>query len=109
MIVLQEIATAQEFKVIPRTLIADSMVITSETTGVSTTYAISPTADRYYLVIEKIVVLKENNFYTLEVKDGSDTVYRGRIFCTNQAISTFTVNNNEFTSYSSNNEYITNE
>ena len=109
MIVLQEVETAQEFKVIPRELDADTMVITSETTGVSTTYAISPTVDRYYLVIEKIVALKENNFYMLEVKNGSDVVYKGRIFCTNQSVSTYSVNNNEFTSYSSNNEYITNE
>jgi hypothetical protein len=44
MIVLQELATAQEFRIIPRELSATSMVITNELTDVSTTYAITPTS-----------------------------------------------------------------
>jgi hypothetical protein len=109
MIVLQELATAQEFKIIPRELSATSMVITNELTDVSTTYAITPTIDRYYLVINKIVNLQQNNFYTLSVLDNTDVVYKGKIFCTNQTIPTYTPNNNEYTTYPSNNDYITYE
>jgi hypothetical protein len=109
MIVLQELATAQEFKIIPRELSATSMVITNELTDVSTTYAIIPTIDRYYLVINTIVVLQQNNFYTLTVLDNTDVVYKGKIFCTNQTIPTYTPNNNEYTTYPSNNDYITYE
>lgn len=109
MIVLQELGTAQEFKIIPRELNADSMVITNELTDVSTTYAITPTVDRYYLVISKIVALEQNNFYTLSVLNGEDVVYKGKIFCTNQTVSTYTPNNNEYTTYPSNNDYITYE
>jgi hypothetical protein len=109
MIVLQELATAQEFKIIPRELEADSMVITNELTDVSTTYAITPTIDRYYLVINKIVNLQQNNFYTLSVLNNTDVVYKGKIFCTNQTIPTYTPNNNEYTTYPSNNDYITYE
>ena len=109
MIILQETGIAQEFKVIPRELIADSMILTSETTGEAVTYAITPTIDRYYLVINEIVALKENNFYTIELKNATDIVYKDKIFCTNQTVSDFSVNNNEFTTYSSDNDYITYE
>ena len=107
MIVLEETGAAQGFKIIPRVPLADSMVITNELTDVSTTYAITPTVDRYYLVIEEILNLKEGNFYTLEVKNGSEIVYKGKIFCTNQSISTYSVNTNEYTSYSNTNNYVT--
>ena len=109
MIILQETGIAQEFKVIPRELVADSMILTSETTGEAVTYVITPTIDRYYLVINEIVALKENNFYTIEVKNASEIVYKDKIFCTNQTVSDFSVNNNEFTTYSSDNDYITYE
>ena len=109
MIILQETGIAQEFKVIPRELVADSMTLTSETTGEAITYVITPTIDRYYLVINEIVALKENNFYTIEVKNASEIVYKDKIFCTNQTVSDFSVNNNEFTTYSSDNDYITYE
>ena len=109
MIILEEIGTAQTFKIIPRELFADSMVILNELTDVSETYLITPTVDRYYLVIEEVLNLKEGNFYTLEVKNGSEIVYKGKIFCTNQSISTYSVNNNEYTSYSSTNDYVTYE
>ena len=109
MIILQETGIAQEFKIIPRELVADSMILASETTGEAVTYVITPTIDRYYLVINEIVALKENNFYTIEVKNASEIVYKDKIFCTNQTVSDFSVNNNEFTTYSSDNDYITYE
>lgn len=109
MIILQETGLAQEFKIIPRELAADSMTLTSETTGEAVTYVITSTIDRYYLVINEIVALKENNFYTIEVKNATDIVYKDKIFCTNQTVSDFSVNNNEFTTYSSDNDYITYE
>ena len=109
MIILQETGIAQEFKVIPRELVADSMTLTSETTDEAVTYVITPTIDRYYLVINEIVALKENNFYTIEVKNATEIIYKDKIFCTNQTVSDFSVNNNEFTTYSSDNDYITYE
>ena len=107
MIILEETGTAQTFKVVPRELVADSMVITNELTDVSETYLITPTVDRYYLVIEEILNLKEGNFYTLTVLNSTDVVYKGKIFCTNQSISTYSTNNNEYTSYSNTNNYVT--
>ena len=109
MIVLKETATSQTFKIIPRQMNADTLTLVNETTGEETIYDISITQLDYYAVIEKTLDLKENNFYKMTVKNGTDVVYKDRVFCTNQVIEEFTVNNNEYTSYSSDNDYITYE
>lgn len=42
--------------------------------------------------------LKEANFYLLEVFDGLNLIYRGRVFCTDQTnFEKFTVNNGVYT------------
>jgi hypothetical protein len=107
MIVLQETAIAQDFKIIPREYSADSMVLTNETTGESTTYAITATQVDYYLTFSEVVTLEENVFYQMTVKNGSDIVYKDKVFCTNQTVSDYTVNKNEYDTYSSDNDYIT--
>ena len=107
MIILQETVAAQDFKVIPREYVADTMVITDETSGVSVSYDITATQVSYYLTFSKAVTLKEGVFYSLEIKNGSDVVYKDKVFCTNQDTTTYTVNNNEFTTNSTNNDYIT--
>ena len=106
MIYLQEIGTAQEFKIIPRSYTADSMVITNEFTNEAVTYAITPLISTYYMVINEIVALEENNHYTIKVFNGADEVFYGKIYCTNQDISTFSINNGEYVQHESNNEYI---
>jgi hypothetical protein len=107
MIVLQETVTAQDFKVIPRVYSADRMEITGETTRSTTSYNITATIDGYYLTWTESVTLEEDNFYMLTVFNGADIVYKDKIFCTNQTVSTYSVNNGEFVSVSSDNEYIT--
>lgn len=109
MIVLKELGTDQTFKIIPRTYAADTLVLVNETTGEETSYAISITQTDYYAVITKTLTLKEGNFYRMTVLNGSDIVYRDKVFCTNQTISSYSVNNNEFTTYTTDNEYITYE
>lgn len=106
MIILKELGTDQTFKIIPRVYAADTLVLTNETTGESTSYAITITQTDYYAVITKTVALKEGNFYRMTVKNGSDIVYRDKVFCTNQTISTYSVNNGEFTTYTTDNDYI---
>jgi hypothetical protein len=107
MIVLKQSGIDQDFFVIPRTYTADSMVITNETTGESTTYAITSSIDGYYLTWSKTVTLKEGVFYNMTVYNGANIVYKDRIFCTNQTVADYSVNNNEFTSVTTDNEYIT--
>jgi len=118
MIVLKEQGTDQTFKFIPREYTADSLVLTNETTNASTTYVITVSRVDYndnvdtaglYLSVTDTFTLKEDNFYSLVVKNGSDVIYRDKVFCTNQTVSDFTVNSGEFNTYTSTNEYITYE
>ena len=106
MVVLLESASEQTFKIIPRSYVADSMVIVEEGAGVSTTYAITPTRVSYddtldasgtYMSIAKIVALEEDKFYTLTVLNGADVIYKTRIFCTSQTPQTYSINNGVYT------------
>lgn len=99
--------TPQEFKVIPRTYAATRMTLTNETTREVTSYDITATIDGYYLTWTEAVTVTEDTFYNMTVYNGADIVYKDRVFCTNQTVSSYSVNNNEFTSVSSDNEYIT--
>jgi hypothetical protein len=109
MIILQETASAQTFKIIPRTYVADTLLLKNEVTGDEISYAITITQTDHYAVITKILTLQEGNFYKLTVLNGGNVVYKDKVFCTNQSVSTFSVNNGEFNTYTSDNEYITYE
>jgi len=104
MIILRNSVLAQTFNVIPREYSADSIVIT----GVegATTYSITSTQSGRYLTFDKIVTLTENQFYSLTVLNGTDVVYKDRIFCTNQTVADYTVNKTEYTETTSNNDFI---
>lgn len=106
MIILKEQGTSQTFKIIPRSYTADRMELKNETTGETTSYDITVTQTDYYAVISKIVTLKEGNFYGLTVYDGVDIIYKDKVFCTNQTVSTYSVNNNEYTNVTTDNEFI---
>ena len=106
MLILREQATSQTFKVIPRYYAADSMTITDEQTRDTITYAITITQTDYYAVIAKIITLEEGHTYTLTVFDGTDVVYKDKIFCTNQTVEAYTINNGAYTSNTTDNEFI---
>lgn len=106
MIILQETAVSQEFKFIPRSYVADSMIIYDETQKTSVTIAISPLISAYYMVVDEILDLKENRYYMLTVKNGTTTVYKDKIFCTNQTISEYTPNEGKYVEHSSDDSFI---
>lgn len=68
--------------------------------------------DKGYMIIRDIFNLVENTYYNLTITDGTDVIYRDKIFCTNQEIdqdtnSYYSVNKDvykEETSYD--NDYI---
>lgn len=82
------------------------MIITDESEGISVTYAITPTVDRYYLSISKVVNLIEGRYYTIVVLDGVTNVFNGVIFCTNQTISNYSINDGAYVQNSTNNDFI---
>jgi hypothetical protein len=106
MIILLESVSAQAFKFIPRELEADSMVIEDEAENTSVTFAITPTFDRYYMVVTETLTLVQGRFYTLTVLNGTDEVYRGRIFCTNQTVSEYSINNGEYVQHTSDDDFV---
>jgi|TARA_R100000655_G_scaffold43604_2_gene80016 hypothetical protein len=104
MIILKEQGTSQTFKVIPRVNQADSLVIKG--LEGSTSYSITPTFDRYFMVITGTFTLKQGQQYSFDLKNGTEIVYKGRIFCTNQTISSYSINNSTYTERTSNNDFI---
>jgi hypothetical protein len=107
MIVLQETASEQTFSFIPRTEVYDSMFLRDDqnNTEVEVTINSSVQGD-YYHTISAIFDLKQGRFYDLVLKDGIEIVYKDRIFCTNQSVVTYSVNDGEYTSHTSNNDFI---
>lgn len=108
MIILKTQATAQTFKFIPREYAATSIIITDEDENTSVTYLSSFSVNKYYLetTITFNPVLREGTFYTLEVLNGTKIVYRDMIFCTDQALSTYSINDGQYKEHATTNEYI---
>ena len=107
MIVLTTSNLAQVFSFIPRSSSFDSVELTDDQTNETislTEYTF--TEGDYYSTFECVFSLVENHFYNLVIKDGTDIIYRDRIFCTDQAIVTFSVNNGQYVSSSTSNTFI---
>lgn len=135
MIVLQKSSEKQELRVIPRVYPERIVVtirdeVTNETTEIGSfldgyAYYVRVTNDRGtyeenllmgdiaylydkgYMIIRDIFNLVENHFYNLTITDGTSVIYRDKIFCTNQTISEYSVNKDEYvTEDSYDNDYI---
>ena len=109
MIILTTTTNAQELKFIPREYVASSIVITDQDTNKPVTYAgLTFTKDKYYLKgnVTFSPVLVEGRFYTLKVLNGSSIVYRDMLFCTDQTVSTYSINKNVYTENVTTNEYV---
>ena len=107
MIILTTSLSPQELKFIPRDYAADSIVLTDEQANTSIFIdGYTFTKDGYYLKADIYFNLVEDRFYTFKVLNDSKTVYKGRIFCTNQTVSDYSINKNVYTENESTNEYI---
>lgn len=106
MIILKEQIEPQELKFIPREMSANTIILRNETTNVETTIAADFSLSSYYLTTTTVFDLKEDTFYNLTIKNGSNIVYRDKIFCTNQTKSDFTVNENTYVENNIINEFI---
>jgi len=107
MIVLTTTLDPQTFALIPRSSVFDSVEITDDQTNETTIVSEwDYTEGDYYSTLEVEVALVENHFYNLVLKDGTNIVYRDRIFCTDQPIVTFSVNNGQYVSNATTNTFI---
>ena len=106
MIVLTTSTSPQTFSFIPRDSF-DTMILTDDQTNTPATIAItSSTQGDYVNTITASFALTEGHFYDLVLKNGTDMVYKDRIFCTDQNVVNFSVNNGEYTSNTTANTYI---
>ena len=109
MIVLQEDSDAQTLKFIPRSYVTGSATVRiyDELRNTSTDYAVTLATVDYYSSCSKIFALKEDNTYYLEVLDGSSNIiYTDKIYCTNQTVADYSINNGEYTKNTTTNSYI---
>jgi len=94
------------FKVIPRQFIVGALTLKlrSESTNTVVSVDTTSTIDGNYLSFAAVFgTLIENDFFTLEVLNGSDTIYKDKVFCTNQTINQssndyYTINKDKFVS-----------
>ena len=106
MIVLTTSTSAQTFSFIPRD-IPTSMVITDDQTNTPVTVAITSQAQGNYVhTLTATFALEEGHFYDLVLYKNTDIVYKDRIFCTDQNIVSFSVNNGQYTSNTTSNTFI---
>ena len=107
MVILQQSASEQSIRFIPRTSTYDGLFITDDQTNteVEITIASSVQGD-YFDTINATFSILENHFYNLEIRNGNTVVYKDKIFCTNQAVDSYSVNEGKYTSIPSNNEFI---
>lgn len=101
---------SQELVVIPRGNTFDTLIFTDESNNTIQEVTIESVVDKgYYLVLNILCELIENHFYKIELFNNDELVFRGKAFCTDQAIINFSVNNGQYTSHTTTNEYITYE
>ena len=106
-ILTTENVTNQLLRFIPRSRIFDSVKITDEQTNVTAiinSYTFE--AGDYWCSLSAVFNLKENHFYTIEIKNNTTIVFRDKIFCTDQSTSSFSVNNAQYTSNNTTNTFI---
>lgn len=111
MIVLQKSASDQTFSFIPRSYTQGTTYTIKITNEITNTEAYSSTAttftaNDYYYQHTDTFTLVEDTTYTLEITAGSDLIYRDKIFCTNQTVSSYSINDSAYTEHSQDNEFI---
>jgi hypothetical protein len=106
MIVLRATEDAQSLKFIPREYNADKVVLTDESTNTSVEILATFVKDKYYLQSDIVFDLIEGRFYNLTIYNGTDIVYKDKVFCTNQNVLNYSINKDRYTSNVTDNSYI---
>ena len=105
MIILREQATAQTLNAIIYGSNADAIVLRDEETNIEVELNCTFSIDRYYVATSKIFPIKQNKYYTLTILNGTDIVYRDKVFCTNQTIESYSINKDQYIEHTTNNDY----
>jgi hypothetical protein len=107
MIILTTSTSAQTIVFIPRSSSFNYVAITDDQTNETVQITgYTYTNGEYYDTLQATFNLEENHFYDLVIVNGAVVVYKDRIFCTNQSIVNFSVNNGQYTANSTSNTFI---
>ena len=107
MIVLGQTNNTQTFQCAPRNSVFDTIRVFSEAENTSVDITVfTVTGGGYYINVSAIFDIRENFTYTIKLLSDGVVVFYDKMFCTNQTISDFTVNNNEYTERQSANNFI---
>jgi len=83
------------------------MLITDEIENETITVPIvSSVISSYTNSITAVFNLKESRSYMLTLKQGSEIIYRDKIYCTDNPVVNYSINEGEYVSHTSNNEFI---
>lgn len=104
---------AQTIKIIPRSYATSATLkLRDDSTNTEVSYSVTPTTEGNYLVVTNAYTLIEGRFYDLTLLDGTEVIYKDKVFCTDQTISQpnndyYTVNKDVYKSDTSfDNDYI---
>jgi hypothetical protein len=107
MIVLQETDIIQTFACAPRQVGFDVIRVFSEAENTfSDITEFTTTSGGYYINVSAIFDLRENFTYTIKLLSEGSVIFYDKMFCTNQTVSDFSVNNNEYIQRESANNFI---
>lgn len=107
--ILTTSAEAQEMTIIPRSYPAliDIRLRDESTNTVTLIEDVATTTNKGYLIFSTAYSLTENVFYELTILSGSNVIYKDKVFCTDQVIADYTLNENEYiTENTYDNDYI---
>jgi hypothetical protein len=105
--VLTTTLSPQPLVIVPRSTTFDTLIFTDDSTNDPVTINIDSVVDKdYYQILNVECALIENRFYNVELFNNGDLIFRGKAFCTDQPIVSFSVNNGQYVSNSTTNTFI---
>jgi hypothetical protein len=105
--VLTTTTDPQPLVIVPRSTTFDELIFTDDSTNVPIEITIDSVEDKsYYQILNVLCELIENRFYNVELFNEGDLIFRGKVFCTDQPIVSFSVNNGKYVSNSTTNQFI---
>lgn len=98
--ILTTSTNTQSLRIIPRRDTSSPLfTLTDKTKRTTETISVTKTTDGSFMVLSASFSLKEGSQYSFRVKEGSDELYRGLIFCTDQTdLDKFFINKDEYVS-----------
>ena len=96
MIILRAQEEPQEVFFISRGNLFDKIVIKGEATESEQEFIVDPLFVDYYGKATISPILKEGASYTLKIYNGESVVYYDMIYCTNQSIVNYDINENQY-------------